>query len=64
MVNPDSSRERRFSMPFFVHPRSEVKLDPLPSCVEKMGEKKYPDITAGEYLDQRLKEIGLGKRKY
>jgi isopenicillin N synthase-like dioxygenase len=64
VVNPDNSRERRFSMPYFVHPRSEVRLDPLARCVAKMGEKKYPDITAGEYLEQRLKEIGLGRRKY
>lgn len=64
VVNPDNSRERRFSMPYFVHPRSEVSLNPLPSCIEKMGGKNYPDLNAGEYLDQRLKEIGLGKRKY
>lgn len=65
VVNPDHDRERRFSMPYFVHPRSEVILNPLPQCVERTGgEKKYPDIKAGEYLDQRLKEIGLGKRKY
>lgn len=59
VVNPDNSRERRFSMPFFVHPRSEVSLNPLPQCIERMGAKSYPDISAGEYLDQRLKEIGL-----
>jgi isopenicillin N synthase-like dioxygenase len=64
VVNPDNSRERRFSMPFFVHPRSEVSLSPLPRCVERTGgEKKYPDLHAGEYLDQRLREIGLGKKK-
>ena len=60
VVNPDDSRSRRFSMPFFVHARSEVPLNPLTKCVEKTGgEKKFPDITAGEYLHQRLKEIGL-----
>ncbi|MGZ3702686.1 MAG: 2OG-Fe(II) oxygenase family protein, partial [Bdellovibrionota bacterium] len=64
VVNPDNSRERRFSMPYFVHPRSEVSLNPLPSCVHTTGGKKYPDLNAGEYLDQRLKEIGLGRRKY
>jgi isopenicillin N synthase-like dioxygenase len=65
VVNPDNSRERRFSMPFFVHPRSEVSLNPLAGCVARTGgAKKYPDIGAGEYLDQRLKEIGLGKKKY
>lgn len=59
VVNPDDSREERFSMPFFVHARSEVKLDPLDSCIERMGKVNYPQITAGEYLHQRLAEIGL-----
>lgn len=64
VVNPDNSRERRFSMPYFVHPRGEVDLTPLPHSVEKTGgEKKYPAITAGAYLDQRLREIGLHKKK-
>lgn len=62
VVNPDNSRERRFSMPYFVHPRSEVDLSPLRRCKERTGETKYPPITAGEYLDQRLKEIGLTKK--
>lgn len=58
--NPDDSRERRFSMPFFVHPRAEVDLTPLPGCVAKTGgEPGFPSITAGEYLLQRLREIGL-----
>lgn len=61
VTNPKDSRSRRFSMPFFVHARSEVPLDPLASCVKKTGGvKKFPDITAGDYLNQRLKEIGLG----
>lgn len=60
VVNPNNDRSQRFSMPFFVHARSEVDLSPLPSCVEKSGGKKlYEDMTAGEYLHQRLKEIGL-----
>ena len=59
VTNPGNSRERRFSMPFFVHPRPEVPLNPLDSCVRSAGERRYPDITAGEYLAQRLREIGL-----
>lgn len=61
VVNPGDSTSERFSMPCFVHARSEVDLSPLPSCVARTGgEAKYPRITAGEYLDQRLREIGLG----
>lgn len=60
VVNPDDSRSRRFSMPFFVHARSEIPLNPLAGCIAKTGgEQRFPDITAGEYLLQRLKEIGL-----
>ncbi|MGB3788751.1 MAG: 2-oxoglutarate and iron-dependent oxygenase domain-containing protein [Phormidesmis sp.] len=60
VANPTSSRDRRFSMPFFVHPRPDFDLTPLPSCIEKTGGSQlFPAQTAGEYLQQRLKEIGL-----
>lgn len=60
VVNPNSSRDRRFSMPFFVHPRPDFDLTPLPNCVEQTGGKAtYPAETAAEALAKRLKEIGL-----
>jgi isopenicillin N synthase-like dioxygenase len=59
VVNPESDRERRFSMPFFVHPRAEVDLTPRSDCIEKTGQQSFPSITAGEYLKQRLRQIGL-----
>lgn len=60
VTNPGNSRERRFSMPFFVHPRAEVSLAPLRGCVRlRGGAEEYPRITAGAYLEQRLREIGL-----
>ncbi|NJP10216.1 MAG: isopenicillin N synthase family oxygenase [Leptolyngbyaceae cyanobacterium RU_5_1] len=59
VINPVNQRERRFSMPFFVHPRAEVDLTPLPGCAARTGEQRFPAITAGEYLMQRLREIGL-----
>ncbi len=60
VVNPGDSTSERFSMPCFVHARSEVDLSPLPSCVARTGgTAKYPSVSAGEYLDQRLREIGL-----
>ena len=47
VINPDDQidNKSRFSMPLFLHPRDEVVLS-----------KKY---TAKEYLDERLREIGL-----
>ncbi|MBT6431954.1 MAG: isopenicillin N synthase family oxygenase [Deltaproteobacteria bacterium] len=60
VVNPNNARERRFSMPFFVHPRAEVSLQPLESCVRKMGpNSEFKSISARDFLMQRLKEIGL-----
>lgn len=60
VVNPDNSRNRRFSMPFFVHPRPEFDLTPRPNCIQQTGGRPlFPAQTAGEYLTQRLQEIGL-----
>jgi isopenicillin N synthase-like dioxygenase len=61
VVNPADNTSERFSMPCFVHARTDVDLTPLPSCVARTGGvAKYPRITAGAYLTQRLREIGLG----
>ena len=65
VVNPTSSAgaassNRRFSLPFFMHPRPEFDLTPLASCVERTGGgAKFPSQTAGQYLQRRLQEIGL-----
>jgi len=63
VINPPKElwHTSRFSMPFFLHPRSEMNLACLPECINADHPKKYTDITAGEYLDERLKEIGLKK---
>ena len=61
VVNPGDASSERFSIPCFIHARLDVDLSPLPSCVARTGgAAKYPSITAGEYLEQRLREIGLG----
>ncbi|MFQ3239640.1 MAG: isopenicillin N synthase-like dioxygenase [Olleya marilimosa] len=51
----------RYSIPFFMHPISEMKLNVLDSCVDKDNPKQFEDITAGEFLDERLRELGLKK---
>jgi len=63
VVNPsrDLWHTSRFSMPFFLHPKSEMSLASLENCIDKQHPKAYPDATAGEYLDERLREIGLKK---
>ena len=61
VVNPPREQwnTSRFSIPFFLHPRSEMRLDCLPSCVSNETPIQYENISAGEYLNERLREIGL-----
>lgn len=62
VVNPKGENTSRFSMPFFVHPYSSYLLETIPSCVSAENPEKYPAITAGDFLYQRLVEIGLIKK--
>jgi isopenicillin N synthase-like dioxygenase len=63
VVNPprELMKNSRYSVPFFLHPKSSMDLSSLDSCVDKEHPKAYSDITAGDYLDERLREIGLKK---
>ncbi|MCG8184160.1 isopenicillin N synthase family dioxygenase [Tenacibaculum piscium] len=51
----------RYSIPFFMHPVSDMKLDVLENCIDEQNPKQFEDITAGEFLDERLRELGLKK---
>ena len=63
VVNPPREEwgKPRFSIPFFMHPVSEMDLSVLENCVDEKNPKQFEDITAGEFLTQRLREIGLIK---
>ncbi|SEH56684.1 Isopenicillin N synthase [Paenimyroides aquimaris] len=52
----------RYSIPFFMHPISEMPLDCLENCIDKKNPKQYEDITAGDFLTERLIELGLIKK--
>ena len=52
----------RYSIPFFMHPVSDMKLDVLEGCIDKNNPKAFEDITAGEFLNERLIELGLIKK--
>jgi len=52
----------RYSVPFFMHPISQMKLNVLENCVDKNNPKQFDDITAGEFLTERLIELGLIKK--
>jgi isopenicillin N synthase-like dioxygenase len=64
VVNPPRElwHTHRYSIPFFMHPRSDMKLNCLPECIDENNPKQYEDITAGKFLEQRLIEIGLIKK--
>lgn len=59
VVNPVDTTTSRYSMPCFIHPRKEVSLAPLPECIDRVGDRGFRDLTAGAYLEERLREIGL-----
>ena len=62
--NPDAARAAfsRYSMPFFLHLRSDFPIRTLPQCVSAESPDRYPvAITADDFLQQRLREIGLKK---
>ncbi|HPG09193.1 MAG TPA: 2-oxoglutarate and iron-dependent oxygenase domain-containing protein [Saprospiraceae bacterium] len=63
VVNPprDQWHQPRLSIPFFLHPRSTMDLTCLEQCVNTDHPLAYEPISAGEYLDERLREIGLKK---
>lgn len=60
VVNPGEGATRdRYSMPFFVHPYPDCDLTVHDRFVSAENPPKFPPITAGQFLDQRLREIGL-----
>lgn len=63
VVNPPRElwHTPRLSIPFFLHPRATMDLTCLDKCVTEERPLGYDPITAGEYLDERLREIGLKK---
>jgi len=63
VVNPPRElwATSRFSIPFFMHPISGMPLNCLEHCIDETHPKQFDDITAGEFLHQRLVELGLIK---
>lgn len=61
VVNPPREKMHlsRYSIPFFMHPKPSMDLACIEQCISTENPKKFPDITAGKYLNQRLRELGL-----
>jgi len=56
---PDRASKARYSMPFFLHFRSDFLIEALPGTVPEGEQPKWAPITADEYLQERLREIKL-----
>lgn len=63
VVNPPKNQMKfsRYSIPFFMHPRSDMDLTCLENCITEENPKQFKNITAGAFLNERLAEIGLKK---
>jgi len=63
VVNPSKEKlnTSRYSIPFFMHPKPEMDLTCLSNCIDESNPKSYDDMTAGQFLEERLREIGLKK---
>ena len=61
VVNPPKELwgTSRYSIPFFMHPIPTMPLNCLENCISKTQPKDFEDITAGDYLTERLRELGL-----
>jgi isopenicillin N synthase-like dioxygenase len=62
VINPvRSQNQSRYSIPFFMHPKMTMPLNVLEHCISEDTPKLFEDITAGAFLDERLRELGLLK---
>lgn len=63
VVNPSQEKlnTSRYSIPFFMHPKPDMDLTCLDNCIDDINPKSFDDVTAGQFLEERLKEIGLKK---
>ena len=63
VVNPSLEKlnTSRYSIPFFMHPKPDMDLSCLGNCIDDQNPKSFDDITAGQFLEERLKDIGLKK---
>ena len=61
VINPakEHSGKSRYSIPFFMHPLASMPLNCMDKCIDEKNPKEFEDITAGEFLNERLIDLGL-----
>ena len=65
VVNPPIELwgKSRYSIPFFLHPIGSMNLNVLENCIDNDNPKKFDDITAHDFLINRLIDIGVMKKE-
>ena len=65
VVNPPKEHwtKSRYSIPFFLHPVGSMKLNVLDSCIDSDNPKMFDDISAHDFLINRLIDIGVMKKE-
>ena len=61
-LDKESMLHPRYSAPFFLHPRGDMDLSCLDNCVSENQPKGYEDINAGDFLRERIQQLGLLKK--
>ena len=61
VINPAKEHwgKSRYSIPFFMHPLASMPLNCMEKCIDEENPKAFEDITAGEFLNERLIDLGL-----
>ncbi len=65
VVNPPKKYwgKSRYSIPFFLHPIGSMKLNVLENCIDSKNPKMFEDISANDFLLNRLIDIGVMKKQ-
>ena len=53
-VQPKLGLEDRYSMALFVDPDTDTPVSVLESCLAEGESPRYPDVTAGEHIQERI----------
>ena len=65
VVNPPKEywSKSRYSIPFFLHPVGTMSLNVLDNCIDNENLKIFKDISAHDFLINRLIDIGVMKKE-
>ena len=61
-ATPVEMKTSRYSIPFFLHPVGSMKLNVLDNCIDEKNPKLFDDISAHDFLINRLIDIGVMKK--